>query len=43
MMKILQDEKFISENDNNISLDLIDFDENNTYYNQNKNDIIKFI
>ena len=29
MIKILQDEKFISENNNNISLDLIDFGENN--------------
>ena len=38
MMKILQDEKFISENDNNISLDLIDFDENNNnIINTNKN------
>ena len=37
MIKILQDEKFISENDNNNSLDLFDFGENNNIINTNKN------
>ena len=38
MIKILQDEKLISENDNNMILDLIDFSENdNNIINTNKN------
>jgi hypothetical protein len=37
MIKILQDEKLISENDNNVSVDLIDFNENNNIINTNKN------